>query len=201
MNTTDNLELNLTGDTNMGNLYRLMSIHSDMTVYEQALYLAVGRYSLGYCRPSTNVPSEHGTNRNSKAWADSLGMSKSAFLKAKKSLEARKLIKVHTGSLFRQDGGSYPDYYSIVFQPELQKKHHIYFNTSGIKPKEAPKQEANIEDYFVFHDVINLIRDSKGTSTKEFQQAIDDGMRYNTLADTYPTEEQLQDYLITKGLN
>jgi len=158
MSTTGNLnQQKLTGDTNIGNLYRFMLLHKDLTIYEQTVFMSIGRYSLGYCRISTNVPSDRGYNRNSKAWADALNISKTSFLKAVKSLVEKGLITIHTGSNYRKDGGSYPDYYSIKFNKELQVKHHIYFNTNGIKdlidnntnPVEPEFVCPPIESYFV----------------------------------------------------
>ena len=142
MHTTNksNKKVNhLTGNSNIGNLYRYIQFF-ELSVYEQVTIMAIGRYSIGYCRPTTNVPSDKGHNRNSKAWADSIGISKTSFLNAVKSLAAKQLLVVHTGSNFRLNGGSYPDYYSIKFNPDLQKQHKVFFNLGTIDELEQAHQ-------------------------------------------------------------
>ena len=114
---------------NIANVY-LLSNKLELTPVEKIIFLAVGEYSLGYKRKTTNIPSNIGINKNANSWAKQLGISKPTFLRAIKSLEAKEYIKIHSGSQHRQNGGSYPDYYSIIFQKELQKRHKIFFDLS-----------------------------------------------------------------------
>jgi len=196
----ENKNNNQTGDSNLGGLQRLMMLHGNLTPYEQMVYLIIGRYSLGYCRPNTNVPADKGYNRNTKAWADSIGISKSSFIRAIKSLSERNLIAVHKGSQFRADGGSYPNYYSIVFYPELQIKHNIYFNTGGL-PNSKPKNNkyVNIDDYFINdnNEIKPLLKPDqrnkkKKVPTKEWRDFIDRGGKSPAVK---PTQQQLNEYL------
>ncbi len=205
MNGTNNLmELNLTGDSNIGGLYRLMLLQKGLTVYEQVVYMTIGRYSLGYCRKNTNVPADKGYNRNSKAWATDMGISKTSFLRAVKSLAERKLITVHSGSAYRKDGGSYPDYYSIKYDGDLQKKHGIYFNADGVKSSKAnatvvtkhepePIVLPNPEHYTWLHNIIRPLFDENGepNTTHDFL------IGHSTLSIDHPTQDELNKH---KGL-
>ena len=105
----------------------------------------IAYYSIGYCRSTTNVPTDKGQNRNAQAWADDLGISKKSFLRSVKELTELKLLKVHKGSLYRADGGSYPDYYSITFDKEVQIKHNLYFNVNGVVDKQTTKKSSKPE--------------------------------------------------------
>jgi len=128
----------MTGYQNQGQLVNL-SFLLEVPRELLSVYLLIGKYSLGYCRKDTNVPSDLGVNRNAKAWAEALNMGKSTFLRQISKLEQLNLIKVHKGSQYMLNGGSYPNYYSIVFKTELQIKHHIFFNTSGLPSKRKDK--------------------------------------------------------------
>lgn len=137
-NSEDGLEVDQNGKHNMGSLYDLSGLLEFPTLTERFIYLEIGRFSFGYCRPSTNVPSGKGFNRNASAWAKQLNISKPTFLNAIKSLVSKGYITVHRGSTFRKDGGQYPDYYSIKLHTKLQTENKIYFNLSGTRAdKEA----------------------------------------------------------------
>ena len=131
---------------NIANIY-LLSKLLDMTPVEKIVFLSIGEYSLGYKRKTTNIPSNIGINKNANSWAKDLGISKPTFLRAIKSLASKKYIQIHNGSQRRENGGSYPDYYSIIFQKDLQKKHKIFFNISNDDNKDTKHKQKQISDY------------------------------------------------------
>jgi len=153
------------GWTNMGMLYTFARVQQ---VPDKLLstFMEIGKYSIGYCRATTNTPAEHGGNRNASFWAKSLGKGKSTFLRCVAELESLGLIKVHTGSQYMLNGGSYPNYYSIVFNQELQTKHKLFFTIVGTtnSPVTEPTPEPEficppVEDYFIINGQIALISD------------------------------------------
>ena len=133
-----------TGRTNIGTLYDyalILKIKDNLI----STYMAIGRRSLGYCRATTKIPKEiNMSDFTVGQWANSIGIGRDKFMKNIKKLSEQNLIRVHTGSNYRQDGGSYPNYYSIVFDADTQKKHKLFFNIGGVKTKD--KEEEHIED-------------------------------------------------------
>ena len=186
MHTTENLN----GYHNLGQYQVLMEkLPHDLSVYDKVVLLAIARYSIGYCRATTNVPEGKGTNRNSKAWADQLCMSKSSFLRSIKFLESIKLIRIHKGSQYMSNGGSFPDYYSLVFDAEFQRKHHIYFN---LKNDNTAALNLDTKQYFVNdYGTINLLK-LNGKPTIEWKHHCDHSKEAKLV---HPTMDQLLIYL------
>lgn len=174
----------------MGQYQVLMEkLPHELSVYDKVVLLAIARYSIGYCRATTNVPENKGANRNSKAWADQLCISKSSFLRSIKFLESIKLIKIHKGSQYMSNGGSFPDYYSLVFDQEFQRKHNIYFN---LKADNAINLNIDPKHYFVDdYGNINLL-ELKGKPTIEWKRHCDHSKDAKLV---HPTMDQLLIYL------
>ena len=161
----------------------------NLSVYDRIVLLAIARYSIGYCRATTNIPEGKGTNRNSKAWADQLCMSKSSFLRSIKFLESIKLIRIHKGSQYMSNGGSFPDYYSLVFDVELQRKHHIYFN---LKNENIAQTNRDPKHYFVNDYGKIYLLEINGKSTSEWKHHCDHSKEAKLV---HPTMDQLLMYL------
>lgn len=174
----------------MGQYQVLMEkLPQELSVYDKVVLLAIARYSIGYCRATTNVPEGKGTNRNAKSWADQLSISKSSFLRSIKFLESIKLIKIHKGSQYMSNGGSFPDYYSLVFDPEFQRKHHIYFN---LRNDNAANLNVDPKQYFVNDNgKINLL-ESKGKPTMEWKHYCDHSKDAKLI---HPSMDELLIYL------
>lgn len=169
--------------------YQVMmeKLNHELSVYDRVVLLAIARYSIGYCRATTNVPEGKGTNRNAKSWADQLNISKSSFLRSIKFLESLGLIRIHRGSQYRSDGGSFPDYYSLVFDGEFQRKHHIYFDI-GFSTENIPDPT----QYFVNErGEVNLLN-FKGKPTTEWKHYCDHSISAELI---HPDLDQLLTYL------
>lgn len=181
---------NLNGYHNLGQYQVMMEkLPHNLSVYDRTVLLAIARYSIGYCRATTNVPEGKGTNRNSKAWADQLCMSKSSFLRSIKFLESINLIKIHKGSQYMSNGGSFPDYYSLVFDVEFQRKHHIYFN---LKNENKTMNNIDPRHYFVNdYGKIHLLQ-INGKPTIEWKQHCDYSKEAKLV---HPTMDELLIYL------
>lgn len=184
----------------MGMLLRYIQLKEPtLSLYNRAVILSIAQYSIGYCRPTTKVPADLGYDRNSQTWADNIGISKSTFLRSIKELSSLNLIKVHKGSLYRTDGGSYPDYYSIIFDTELQTKYSLFFNISGVSklPKYSKPPQPKllplppVTDYMVLNGRITLLSQR-------------DPGQYETLVNrgllAHPDKEQLLAHLNQKGI-
>jgi hypothetical protein len=128
---------NLNGYQNMGMLLHYANVLAvDWKL--MTVFVGIAKYSIGYCRPTTNVPLTVGKpNPTRNQWAKSLRISESKFKRDVATLAELKLVTIHTGSNYRTGGGSYADYYSINFNAELQTKHNIYFNLSGVSSKDS----------------------------------------------------------------
>ena len=182
---------NLTGYHNLGQFQILLektTSNQDLSVYDRIVILAIARYSIGYCRATTNVPEGKGYNRNSKAWADTLGISKTSFLRSIKKLNAMKLIKIHRGSQYMTNGGSFPDYYSLVFYPELQIKNHIYFNLDGVNNSSTP----DTSKYFVDENGAIAATYTNGKPSLEWKRYCS---RVDNIVTTHPSLEDLTNHL------
>jgi hypothetical protein len=181
------------GWKNMGVLYDYMFIVNVPRKLRET-YQEIGRRSFGYCRKNTNTPEELGGNKNSSYWAKTIGIGKSTFLAHIKELAKLNLITIHKGSQYRLDGGSYPDYYSINFNTTLQKKYNLFFNLSGIGTK-ATTKELNPENYFKDKSGrILLLKDSKGTNTKEWRKFVDSSTESIDIDAITPTVEELNEW-------
>jgi len=194
-----NKPTNLNGWQNIGQLYQLSTL---ISVPDKLLstYLIIGKFSLGYCRADTNVPADQGTNRNASYWAKQLGKGKSTFLRNIAELEAAGFITVHSGSNYRLDGGSYPNWYSIKYFPSIQTKHGIYFTTNSspvtiTKPIHEPEpvELPNPEHYTWLHNIVRPLFDENGepNTTHDFL------INHSTLSINHPTQDELNKH---KGL-
>ena len=164
-----------------------MLLHKVESKHER-VFMAIARYSLGYCRATTNVPEGLGHNRNAQAWADGLGISKGKFLNSVKALESAKLIKIHRGSQYMTNGGSFPDYYSLVFYPELQIKNHIYFNLDGVNNSSTP----DTSKYFVDENGAIAATYTNGKPSLEWKRYCS---RVDNIVTTHPSLEDLTNHL------
>ena len=143
MHTAENSTTNTTnsGYTNLGVLHHYLS-RKDIPPNLKHILMVFGEWSLGRLRATTNTPDGYGSNRTLTQWAKLMHIGKSTLVRGIKQASELGVLKVHKGSNYRQDGGSYPDYYSIVFDKELQIKHKLFFNVSGIsKEKFTTLQE------------------------------------------------------------
>jgi len=169
--------LNVVGYTNLGMLQKLMKLTPhNLSIYDRAVLTEIGNYSIGYCRPTTNVPDGLGHNRNASDWAKSIGISKTIFLRSIKYLQSINLLHVHEGSVYRADGGSYPNYYSIVFDKAFQTKHNLFFNVSGkshTKPSQSAKPEPvlvelpDVSDYFIYGKHVYSVSNPDTAATRD----------------------------------
>lgn len=99
------------------------------------VYMGIGRRSLGYLRPTTDITKDlNRLNHNTSKWAASLGISVTKFKDSIRDLTKLGYIKVHKGSHYREGGGMFANYYSIVLDYELMSKYCINFTVMDITP-------------------------------------------------------------------
>ena len=174
---------NLNGYQNMGmaiNYFYALGADTKLL----AVFIGIAKYSVGYCRATTNVPLSTGRlNSTSGQWAKSINVSLSKFKRDLAELVKLGILRVHQGSNYRAGGGSYANYYSIIFNPTLQKAKGIYFNLTGVASKST-----NPANYFLNEagEPELLYTPGTTTTTKAWKAHVAAG---GVL--TNPTQEQL----------
>jgi flagellar hook protein FlgE len=201
---SDDTSAEMNGYQNMGMFLKLLD-QKKVPTKLWAVAIAIAQRSIGYCRATTNTKDEHGGNRTTGQWANGLDVSKPSFIAHKKELAELGIIKIHKGSQYRNAGGSYSDYYSIIFDREFNIKHKLYFNVGGVKSTKAEvdteepqdSEDLNVKDYFInrggeIHKI--YINGKTSMAWKLYMSGLPDGDKVDFEAIT-PTVEELQKHL------